>query len=122
MLPTYGYSTQSFLVKHEEFLARKGALDKIMSDRGCQLVSAGRILAAKESPERWDWARITRENSTSNWEFVPVGSQHRNGLPEATMKVLKKSVEHALHPGVMLDYGELITLLASSLLGLDQIL
>ena len=57
LLPTYGYSTQSFLVRHEEFLARK---------------------------------------------------------------VLKKSLEHALHPGVMLDYGELITLLARISYSINQ--
>ena len=112
LLPTYGYSTQNFLIRHEEFIARKGAPTKIISDRGTQLVSAGRILAAKDSPESWDWKRITSENATSTWEFVPVGSQHRNGLSEATVKVLKRSLEHAINPGVVLDYGELVTLLA----------
>lgn len=83
-------------------------------------MSAGRILAAKESPESWDWARITSENSTSGWEFVPIGSQHRNGLPESTVKVLKKSLDHALHPGVILDYGEFITLLARISYSINQ--
>ena len=120
LLSTYGYSTQCFLIRHEEFVARKGAPAQIVSDRGSQLVSAGRILAAKESPESWDWARITSENSTSGWEFVPIGSQHRNGLPESTVKVLKKSLDHALHPGVILDYGEFITLLARISYSINQ--
>ena len=53
-----------------------------------------------------------RNNSASTWEFVPVGSQHRNGLPESLVKVLKKSLHHALAPGTVLKYSELITLLA----------
>ena len=120
LLSTYGYSTQCFLIRHEEFVARKGAPSKIVSDRGSQLVSAGRVLEAKESPESWDWARITSENKTTSWEFVPIGSQHRNGLPEATVKVLKNSLAHALHPGVILDYGEFITLLARISYSINQ--
>ena len=120
LLATCGYSTQNFLLRHAEFVARKGAPSKIVSDRGVQLVSAGIVLAGKESPEKWDWKRVTRDNSTSNWEFVPVGSQHRNGLPEATVKVLKKSLAHALHPGVVLSYDELVTLLSRISYSINQ--
>ena len=120
LLACCGYSTQAFLLRHEEFVARKGAPDKIVSDRGTQLVKAGLEIAAKDSPEHWDWNRVTRENSTTNWEFVPIGSQHHNGLPEATVKVLKKSLSHALHPGVILSYDELVTLLARISYSINQ--
>ena len=120
LLATCGYSTQSFLLRHAEFVARMGAPSKIVSDRGVQLVSAGIVLAGKESPEKWDWKRVTRDNSTISWEFVPVGSQHRNGLPEATVKVLKKSLAHALHPGVVLAYDELVTLLSRISYSINQ--
>ena len=120
LLATCGYSTQSFLIRHEEFVARKGAPSNIVSDRGSQLVSAGVVLAAKESPGEWDWSQVCKENSTSNWEFVPIGSQHRNGLSEATVKVLKKSLSHALHPGVILAYHELVTLLARISYSINQ--
>ena len=118
LLATCGYDTAGFLLKHEEFVANHGAPAKIVSDRGSQLVSAGIVLAEKESqadkesPGKWNWQKITRDNSASTWQFVPVGSQHFNGLPEATVKVLKKSLSLALHPGVELNYPELITLLA----------
>ena len=118
LLVTSGYDTESFLLRHEEFVARHGAPATIVSDRGTQLVSAGRILAEKEAladkqaPGSWDWSRITRENNASTWHFVPIGSPHFNGLPEATVKVLKKSLSLALHPGVELSYPELVTLLA----------
>ena len=120
LLACCGYSTQAFLLRHEEFIARKGAPKLIISDRGSQLVSAGVIMASKESPENWDWSRVVRENSTTAWEFVPVGSQHRNGLPEATVKVLKRSLAHALHPGVVLSYDELVTLLARISYSINQ--
>ena len=118
LLATCGYDTQSFLLKHEEFVARHGAPNSIISDRGTQLVSAGRILArkaskeAKDSPDKWDWSKITKENSASNWTFVPIGSQHFNGLPESMVKVLKRTLKLALNPGVILSYPELVTLLA----------
>ena len=118
LLATSGYDTGSFLLRHEEFVARHSAPATIVSDRGTQLVSAGKILAQKaaegdkESPNQWDWKRITRENSASTWQFVPIGSPHFNGLPEATVKVLKRTLSMSLRPGVELNYPELVTLLA----------
>ena len=117
ILPTCGYSTQDFILRHEEFVARHGAPESIVSDRGSQLVSAGLVLAKKsskadaDSPGLWDWSQITSKNQASNWHFVPIGSPHFNGLPESTVKVLKKSLKLSLHPGVELSYPELQTLL-----------
>ena len=67
LLATLGYDTGSFLLKHEEFVARYGAPSTIVSDRRTQLVLAGRILAVKnegekEAPSKWDWSKITRDN------------------------------------------------------------
>ena len=70
------------------------------------------ILAKKESPEYWDWERIKRENATTSWIFIPVGSHHHNGLPEAMVKVMKTSLSQTHNPGVILSYEELVTLLA----------
>ena len=111
LLPTCGYDTESFLLKHQEFVYRRGAPATIVSDRGTQLVSAGRLLAEKDTPKEWDWSKITRDNVASNWRFVPIGSPHYNGLPEATVKVLKRTLQLALGPGVELKYPELVTLL-----------
>ena len=70
------------------------------------------MLAEKEKPGNWNWEQVVKKNSTTNWEFVPVGGQHRNGLSESQVKVLKKSLHHALTPGTVLKYSELVTLLA----------
>ena len=107
MLATSGYSTADFLCKHEEFTARNNCPRSIVSDRGSQLVRAGMVLADKEKPSSWRWEEVIRKNSVTNWEFVAVGSQHRNGLSEAQVKIL-----HAITPGTVLKYSELVTLLA----------
>ena len=112
LLPTAGYDTASFLCKHEEFQARKGTQAKITTDRGTQLVKSGIILAEKDSPRKWDWKEVVRRNRTTKWEFVPVGAAHRNGLAEATVKILKRTLKMALAPGVVMSYSELTTLLA----------
>ena len=112
LLPTSGYDTESFLVRHEEFISRKGQPRSIVSDRGSNLVKSGIVLAAKHSPAAWNWEEVVRRNSASTWEFVPIGAQHRNGLSEATVKVLKQSLQHALPAGVVLSFSELNTLCA----------
>ena len=112
LLATSGYSTADFLCKHEEFVARKNRPKSIVSDRGSQLVRAGMTLAEKEKPVNWKWEDVVRNNSATNWEFVPVGSQHRNGLPESMVKILKRCLHLALPAGIVLKYSELVTLLA----------
>ena len=112
LLLTSGYDTSAFLCKHEEFRARYGTQVKITTDRGTQLVRGGIIMSEKETPRKWDWKEVVRQNSTTKWEFVPIGAAHRNGLAESTVKILKKSLRLALKPGIILKYSELITLLA----------
>ena len=113
LLATPGYSTSDFLCKHSEFVYRKGRPSTIVSDRGSQLVAAGIVIAEKDMPiNKLDWKEVTSKNSATDWTFVPVGGQHRNGISEATVKVMKKSLALALHPGVELTYAEVVTLLA----------
>ena len=52
LLACPGYDTASFLLRHEEFVARKGEPREIVSDQGSQLLSAGVILAKKELPKK----------------------------------------------------------------------
>ena len=112
LLLTSGYSTSDFLVKHEEFCSRKGIPHKILSDRGSQLVAGSISVAKKDMPSKaYDWSRVTKENSCSTWEFVPVGCQWRNQT-EAMVKILKTALVHALPPGKELKYSEMVTLLS----------
>ena len=54
LLATSGYDTGSFLLQNKEFIARKGFPRLIVSDRGSQLMSAGKVLSEKDSPNEWD--------------------------------------------------------------------
>ena len=113
LFATSGYSTADFLSKHEEFVYRHGRPDSVVSDRGSQLVAAGIVIANKELPvNKLDWKKVVSVNCATDWKFVPVGGQHQNGLSEATVKVLKKSLSLAIHPSTELCYSELVTLLA----------
>ena len=65
LLLTSGYDTSAFLCKHEEFRARYGTQVKITTDRGTQLVRGGIIMSEKETPRKWDWKEVVRQNSTT---------------------------------------------------------
>ena len=92
---------------------RKGRPASVVSDRGSQLVAGGVVLANKDLPiNKLDWKTVVSQNSATTWTFVPIGGQHRNGISESTVKVMKKSMALALNPGVELTYSEMVTLLA----------
>ena len=108
-----GYSTEDFLTKHMEFISRYGTPASIVSDKGSQLVAAGNAIADKDTPcLKYNWGKIESSNPNTVWTFVPAKAQHRNGLAESTVKVLKRSLALSLGPGVELTFSEMITLLA----------
>ena len=111
LLLTPGYSTADFLLMHDRFCTMKGIPSKIVSDRGTQLVASSIVIAENDLPGRaYDWDRVTRENSCSTWEFVPIGCQFRN-LTESMVKIVKKALHHALPGGKRLTFSEFETLL-----------
>ena len=112
LLATSSYDTSSFLLRHEEFVARNGAPKEIVSDCGSQLVAASMVIDSNKTPKAWDWSKVEQVNSCTSWVLIPVGSPHHNGLPESMVKALKKSLVQTLHPGLILTYDELVTLLA----------
>ena len=98
-----------------EFMSRFGTPSSIVSDKGSQLIAAGNVVAVKDSDSpctKYDWDKIQSANSGTTWTFVPAKAQHRNGLAESTVKVLKRSLALALGPGVELTYCEMVTLLS----------
>ena len=112
LLLTSGYGTSDFLIRHEEFCARKGIPKRITSDRGTQLVAGSIVVANKDLPvHALDWDKVTRDNKCSTWEFVPIGCQWRNQT-EAMVKVMKTALSTSFPTGKELKYSEMITLLA----------
>ena len=76
---------------HDKFTTMKGIPRKIVSDRGTQLVASSIVVADSDLPGKaYDWEKVTRENSCSAWEFVPIGCQFRN-LTESMVKIVKTS-------------------------------
>ena len=47
LMATCGCDTSSFLIKHEEFIARHSLPKSIVSDKGSQLISADKVLTRK---------------------------------------------------------------------------
>ena len=93
-------------MKHVEFVSHFGTPSSIVSDKGSQLVAAGNLVAEKDLPSlKYDWKKIESLNPVTTWTFVPAKAQHRNGLAESTVKVMKRSLSLALGPGVELSYS-----------------
>ena len=113
LLATTGYDTDSFLQRHQEFVFKHGKPASIVSDRGSQLVRAGLVLSNEEdNPSGWNWKKIVKLNSASNWIFTEIGCAWRNGLSESMVKLTKKCLDKAIPEGAKITYGELVTLLA----------
>ena len=113
LLATPGYATEDFLCKHDEFTARFGRPKTIVSDKGSQLVRSSVKVEEKDKPSNsFNWSQIVNKDAKTRWIFVPAGGQHRNGLAESTVKVIKRSLNLALQKGQILAYAELVTLLA----------
>ena len=97
-----GYSTKDFFVAYDSFISERGIPTTVHSDRGSQLVAAG-----KEVVE-FDWDCIARRTSAqgTNWDFAPAGAQWRNGAVEIFVKKFKKSFE-LLYSKTRLNYAEM---------------
>ena len=114
LLTVAGYDTDSFLLRHQEFVARHGNPARIYSDRGTNLVKAGATLSGggEDKEQAWDWSRVVRENKASNWVFTLIGCQWRNGFIERMVAITKQSLALALPNGKIPTYAEMITVLA----------
>ena len=97
LLATSGYSTDKFLVRHQEFVFRYGNPATLVSDRGSQLVRAGMVLAEDSDPVNWNWKKIVSANKTTNWELCAIGCQWRNGLDRSRDLLPKDSFAWLFH-------------------------
>ena len=115
------YSTQAFLLQWEHFVALRGHPLSVRSDRGSQLLSGKNYVAwePKEDPKNWKWDKIAKITARSGtiWDFIPAGSQYKNGLAEARVKATKSTLQHVLATSIVLtkptiNYAELTVLLS----------
>ena len=76
LLPVPGYDTASFLVAYRRFTNDFGTPELIISDRGSQLVKAGKILnVERQDLDDINWTRIRdlTARSGTEWKFVEAG-------------------------------------------------
>ena len=77
-----GYSTKDFFIAYNSHISDHGIPTLVHSDRGSQLVTAGKEVA------EFDWDSIASKSSSqgTNWKFTPAGAQWQNGAVEIFVK------------------------------------
>ena len=95
---TEDYSMDSVLQALRRFIAMRACPRTIFSDKGSQLMAASKELAT--------WATENR----IQWTFAPAEGQHQNGVSEALVKSIKRSLLHVIGNNTM-TFSELQTVL-----------
>ena len=110
-----GYDTESFLLKHEEYVARRGEPLEVQVDAGSQLKKASKVLGQSDTVSdslTLDVEKISSRTPLTKWTVLPPGAQHRNGLPEAMVKQVKRALYRSIPAGDTLTFPEMLTLVA----------
>ena len=91
-----GYGAQHFLMAWWIFCELRGYPARVQSDSGSQLKASVAVVTwqDQEDPSAWDWGKVTAETARKGTEFkiVEPGCQWRNGLAEAQIKAMKRSL------------------------------
>ena len=114
----HDYSTAAFLLAFDHYTSVRGYPIKVVSDKGSQLTSGGNHVAFG-SEETWQHVEETSARHGTDWEFVPAGAQFRNGLAEARVKAVKKTLDQMLSSTIIggkptLNYAELQSVLSQA--------
>ena len=107
---SHDYSTDAFLQVLRRFACIRGWPKTFYSDRGTQLVSASKELRGVVS--NLDESEIREFNAYrgTSWEFSTPGAKWMNGLTEALVKTVKKSLGMAIGEQV-LEFSSLQTVM-----------
>ena len=110
------YSTKSFMLEFNQFIALRGPPSYVRCDMGSQLTSATSRVAAKvedgDLPQfRWKEIRMLCINYGTEFSQCYTQAQWRNGRAESAVRALKRTLKH-LHHGQKLNYAELSCLLS----------
>ncbi|XP_043218671.1 uncharacterized protein LOC122380002 [Amphibalanus amphitrite] len=92
-------STDSFICALRRFLARRGPIKQIRSDRGTNFVGAMRELG-KELESIVEQNKTMQETLLKNriqWRFNPPGASHFGGAWERMIKSVRKILDSLLH-------------------------
>ena len=110
-----GYGTEDLLIAMQIHVADCGLPLWVHTDRGSQLVKAGK--AVNQDLPDWDWAEMAKLGAGAmRWSSCPSGAQFRNGALESVVKKLKKTLKHTFGKQVLTTFElELAFRKASSL-------
>ena len=95
------YSCKSFMLCFKKQAAIYGKPAAVVSDRGSQLMAAGRELK--------EWEEMTQEIKKAGtvWKFVPTACAWRVGQAERAVALAKHTLQHLVNKHVTLDFVEL---------------
>ena len=86
-----GYGTEDLLLALQTHVAERGLPLWVHTDRGSQLVKAGKLVNQDEP--QWDMERLAElGKGATRWTACPAGGQWRNGQLESAVKRLKKTL------------------------------
>jgi hypothetical protein len=108
---TEDYGTDAILQTIRRFTSIRGCPSEIQSDQGSQLIAAAKDIASLV--ENWDWKPIEEwaANRQIKWTLAPAEGQHQNGLSEALIKSVKRTIKHKVTNGNILTFAQLQTVL-----------
>ena len=89
------YSTDSILQVIRKFMAIRRKPSEILSDRGSQLIAAANDIAELTL---WDWTPVENfcREKRIKWTLAPAEGQHQNGVSEALIKSIKRTIKHTV--------------------------
>ena len=105
------YSTQSFMLEFNHFMALRGPPSYVRCDMGSQLTAAVSKVEDGDMPRfKWKEIRLLCINYGTEFSQCYTQAQWRNGRAESAVRAFKRTLKH-LHHGQKLNYAELSCLL-----------
>ena len=108
---TEDYSTDAILQTIRRFTSIRGCPSEIQSDQGSQLIAAAKDIASLVAD--WDWKPIQEWAASRQikWTLAPAEGPHQNGLSEAMIRSVKRSIKHKITNNNILTFSQLQTVL-----------
>ena len=88
----------------------RGCPSEIQSDQGSQLIAAAKDIA-ELLVVNWDWKPIQQwvVSHQIKWTLAPAEGPHQNGLSEALIRSVKRSLKHKITQNNILTFAQLQT-------------
>ena len=110
---TADYSTDEILQTIVRFTSLRGCPSEIHSDEGSQLIAAANELEIVDLVDKWNWKPIKEwaAGQRIKWTVAPAEGHHQNGLSEAMIRSVKRTLKHKVTNNNILTFGQLQTVM-----------